>query len=564
MGDIVKSSEGKTFFVAGGPGFLGKVLIEKILWELPQIRRIFLLVRPHTADNAEFAANRQREMFRSRVFDRLRARHGQGFGAFVAEKIKLVQGDIAEPDLALGADAVEVLGADVDWIINLAASVKFHERLDRAISSNTIGPRNLLKLAKQFRNAKLLHVSTAFVSGRRTGLIREEVLQPDVCAFEAMGIACADVFRTQTEIDRVLRLAETVDVESRTRAAKSDFRHAAVDGVPPNQINKTLEAAAERNRQRWVDNVFSREGVARARGFGWIDTYTFTKALGEQLLVQCNDGVPIVILRPSVIESSLSAPEPGWIEGFRMTSPILFGYGSGELPDFPARSHGIIDLIPVDFVVSAMIAALTLSPERPNPTVLQVGSGYDNPLRWSELMQYTEEYFRRMPLHATDGPIVPQRWRFRSPDEFNGWLRMRQRISCIALNACDWLYGWPGTARVRRGLRATDRYYKRLRHLADIYGDYTHLDCCFRTENTRGLFQSLTRDDQMTFFFDPTGIDWPTYIQGVQLPGVRRHVMKQREVKCGTTWERAFGQRQKDRSRSADHTTRTTSPKAAC
>jgi len=44
----------------------------------------------------------------------------------------------------------------------------------------------------------------------------------------------------------------------------------------------------------------------------------------------------------------------------------------------------------------------------------------------------------------------------------------------------------------------------------------------------------------MMFFFDPTAINWQSYIQQVQLPGVRRHVMKQQGVQCGTIWGSAF------------------------
>lgn len=37
--------EGKTIFITGGSGFLGKVLIEKILRKSPNIKKIYLLMR---------------------------------------------------------------------------------------------------------------------------------------------------------------------------------------------------------------------------------------------------------------------------------------------------------------------------------------------------------------------------------------------------------------------------------------------------------------------------------------------------------------------------------------
>lgn len=55
----------------------------------------------------------------------------------------------------------------------------------------------------------------------------------------------------------------------------------------------------------------------RARKHGWQDTYVFTKAMGEMLLGSMRGDVPVVILRPSVIESTYRDPFPGWIEGNR-------------------------------------------------------------------------------------------------------------------------------------------------------------------------------------------------------------------------------------------------------
>jgi fatty acyl-CoA reductase len=56
----------------------------------------------------------------------------------------------------------------------------------------------------------------------------------------------------------------------------------------------------------------------RARMFGWPNTYVFTKAMGEMLLVHYNrDTVPLVIIRPTMITSTYQEPFPGWIEGVR-------------------------------------------------------------------------------------------------------------------------------------------------------------------------------------------------------------------------------------------------------
>lgn len=42
---------GKSVFITGGTGFMGKILVEKLLWSCPDIREIFLLMRPKKGVN---------------------------------------------------------------------------------------------------------------------------------------------------------------------------------------------------------------------------------------------------------------------------------------------------------------------------------------------------------------------------------------------------------------------------------------------------------------------------------------------------------------------------------
>ena len=530
MSEMGKFFAGKTLFVTGATGYLGKVLLERILWQLPQVRRVVLLMRPHCKSDAEAAVNLRAEIaiFGSSIFDRLRVRHGERFDAFIGEKVTAVAGDLSSPDLGLAAHSLEMLGSEVDFIINLAAEVHFHERLDFAVRSNTQGPHHLLKFATRFRNPILLHVSTAYVSGRRTGPIPEHPLQPDISAFGLMGVANGEPFRTDDEIALARRLGDSVERESQTRTSRGEFRQSVIAQFRSVRITgeDPVNDAAETYRHRWVRDRLSQEGLSRARRFGWVDTYSFTKALGEQLLVKSVNGIPIIILRPSIVESTLHQPEPGWIEGFRMSSPVLFGYGQGVLPDFPARRDGIIDFIPADFVVSALLASLTAAPRGSNPKVFQVASGWENPVRWHQLMDYTHDYFRQLPLSGDTGPIVPHDWSYPCYDSFDVWLRRRSMTLQMAHTVCEHLDFLPGATRLRDKFAVQRANLKRLESITRLYAGYCGLDCQFQTDNTRQLFRSLSSEDQRDFFFDPTAIDWPTYIRKIQLPGVRRHVLE--------------------------------------
>ena len=105
-------------------------------------------------------------------------------------------------------------------------------------------------------------------------------------------------------------------------------------------------------------------GRARAASVGWPDAYAYTKALGEQALTETKGDVPVSIVRPSIIESALAEPRPGWIRGFRMAEPVIISYARGLLKEFPGVPEGTVDVIPVDLVVAAVIAVAALGPER--------------------------------------------------------------------------------------------------------------------------------------------------------------------------------------------------------
>ena len=139
------------------------------------------------------------------------------------------------------------------------------------------------------------------------------------------------------------------------------------------------------------------EVVARPR-------HPYTKALGERALVsQFGDTVPMTIIRPSIIESALAEPRPGWIRGFRMAEPIIVSYARGLLREFPGVPEGVTDVIPVDLVVAAIIAVAAAGPDPSGPVVYQVASSVRNPLRYGELVDLVQSWFTEHPLYDADG-----------------------------------------------------------------------------------------------------------------------------------------------------------------
>jgi hypothetical protein len=124
--------------------------------------------------------------------------------------------------------------------------------------------------------------------------------------------------------------------------------------------------------------------------------------------------VPVTIVRPSIIESALREPSPGWIRGFRMAEPVIISYAQGLLKEFPGIPEGVVDVIPVDIVVAATIDAAARRPEpEATPEVVQVASGAANPLRYRRLVGMVQQWFSEHPLYDAKGqPIVVPAWSF--------------------------------------------------------------------------------------------------------------------------------------------------------
>lgn len=52
-GGIREFFKGKSIFITGGSGFMGKVLLEKLLYSCSDVKEIFLLMRPKRGKSGE-------------------------------------------------------------------------------------------------------------------------------------------------------------------------------------------------------------------------------------------------------------------------------------------------------------------------------------------------------------------------------------------------------------------------------------------------------------------------------------------------------------------------------
>ncbi|KAK6116787.1 hypothetical protein DH2020_049520 [Rehmannia glutinosa] len=136
--------------------------------------------------------------------------------------------------------------------------------------------------------------------------------------------------------------------------------------------------------------ILKKLGKERAALYGYYNGYQLTKAMGEMVLNEIRGDIPLLIIRPSIIESSYKEPVPGWIQGYRMFDPVITSYGKGQLPAYLADPDVVADIVPVDMVANTIIAAIAKhgTVNTPQLNIYHVATSSVNPLRLSDSFEY--------------------------------------------------------------------------------------------------------------------------------------------------------------------------------
>jgi long-chain acyl-CoA synthetase len=113
---VRESLAGKHVLLIGFTGFIGKVWLAKILEEIPEIAKVHLLIRRQRSTTAR--RRFEKIVAESPLFENLHIRYGEDFGAFLAEKTEVIEGDITQPGLGIEAATFERLKSDLDVVIN--------------------------------------------------------------------------------------------------------------------------------------------------------------------------------------------------------------------------------------------------------------------------------------------------------------------------------------------------------------------------------------------------------------------------------------------------------------
>ncbi|XP_044263414.1 fatty acyl-CoA reductase wat-like [Tribolium madens] len=260
---ITEFFENQTVFLTGGGGFLGKVLIEKLLRECPDVRKIYMLMRQKKGKTPKQRLN---ELFNFPCFDYIKANN-----AAVIEKVCVINGDCQKPFLDLNSENARVLKEETTCVIHAAASVRFDQTLKEA-SYNVRATRDILELAKEMANLKcFIFVSTAF-SNSLNPRIKEDFYDPPIEAEKLLNVVNAlkdDVLQKLTP----QLLGQWPNTYIYTKSVSESLIR-SIDTFPTAVIRPGIILSSVRKPMPgWIDNFYGPVGIATGAGLGVLKTF---------------------------------------------------------------------------------------------------------------------------------------------------------------------------------------------------------------------------------------------------------------------------------------------------
>ncbi|MFZ0816110.1 MAG: SDR family oxidoreductase, partial [Candidatus Sulfotelmatobacter sp.] len=510
---VRRALAGRHVMLIGVTGFIGKVWLANTLLDLPEIGRIYLLIRRQKSNPAEQRFEKMVE--ESPVFDPLFEKYGMGFAEYLREKVEVVEGDVAQAGLGLNAEAARRLQKNLDLVVNSSGLTDFNPDLRDALATNTDAAMNILEFVRGTEHGGLLHLSTCYVAGERDGRVAERII-PN---YTPHRVGNFDAEQEWHALHEVIAKAEA-QAESEEVTAGLKMQSLANEHAAKGLQGAALENQIRKNRIRWLKTYLTEAGTRRAKELGWPNTYTLTKSLAESLMVTHGAGLPIAVVRPAIVETSVAKPFLGWNEGINTSASLSYLLGT-YFRQLPTNESKRLDIIPVDAVCAGMTLIAAAIVERRHDSLYQLATSVTNPCDMGRSIELTS---------------LAHRKHYRAQEGLESWLRLRfdaipvsktryQRMSAPAQKAIV-----KSIQRImsplplkKTPLVKTERNLERLEKLIELFEPFILFnEHDFAADNVEKLSHALVKDEQEEFGYKARLLDWWDYWINVHIPALRR------------------------------------------
>jgi len=510
---VRETLRGKQILLVGVTGFIGKVWLVNLLGDLPEIGKIFLLIRRQRSASAQRRFEKIVE--ESPAFDALHQRYGDDLARFLGERIEAIEGDVSLPGLGIAPEMRARLARTLDLVMNSSGLTDFNPDLRDALASNVAAVTHLLDFVRQCDHAGLIHLSTCYVAGARDGRVAEE-LRPNYTPAHLPDFDAGQ--ELQALYDLVKRAEERSESAEVTAALRRQAlgKRAATQALP----GKELENLIRRNRARWLRNRLARAGTRRARRLGWPNTYTFTKSLAESLIATRGADLPVAVVRPSIVETSTAQPFRGWNEGINTSAPLSYLLGT-YFRQLPTNERKCLDVVPVDLVCRGITLIAAAVVARRHQRLYQLATSAYNPCDMGRSIELTSLAHRKHYL-AQQGLEHWLRAKFEtipvSKSRYKKLSVPAQKAVVQGINraAAALQFKRPPLARRERDLARVEK-------LIELYEPFIlENEHVFEAENVQLLSEALPPEEKEVFGYDSGTIDWWDYWINIHIPALRK------------------------------------------
>lgn len=465
---------GRSVFITGATGFMGKVLVEKLLRSCPDVSHLYLLMRPRRGLDVR---HRLDDMLGTPMFDELRRSRPDQL-----RKVVAVPGDITLPELGISVSDRELLCEEVSVVFHSAATVKFDEALKLSIEMNLLGTKRMLQLAHHMKKLEaFIHVSTAYCNCDRAE-VREMV------------------YPAPTDPDKLVQCVDWMDADMAehmtpkilgSRPNTYTFTKALAETVVANEAGKLplaivrpsiVTAALREPVTGWVDNLNGPTGLLVGAGKGVLRTlYCHRDMVADLIPVD----LCINLLLTVGWKTACKAP--------RNRAPSNASACSGE----------------------GGAAATAAAAGVPDIPVYNCVSGAQNPVTWARLEECGRTHLRRNPY---SGVLWYPGGSFKSS-------RLYNEVCVVALHTIP-AYIMDGVARLSGQKPMMVRIQQRLSKAVKCLQFFTTSEWRFTNDNVQRLQAEMAPADRRVFDFDVREVDWDAYLNSYVL-GIRKFILKE-------------------------------------
>ncbi|CAG9770822.1 unnamed protein product [Ceutorhynchus assimilis] len=450
--EIKKFYKDSCIFITGATGYLGKLVLEKLLRTCPDLKKVFILIRTKKGKNIE---ERLEAIFDEPPFDVLK-RNDPNF----RNKVHVVEGDVGLPDLGLNESDREKLIQEVDSIIHFAATVRFDEKLRLAAHINVRGVRDFIKLARNMKKLKVfLYVSTAFSNcllSRQT--VDEVFYEPPMTADKLLSLV------DSLDDDQLGKITDMVikdfpNTYTFTKCIAEDVLRKEGKNLPiaihrPSIVIPTVKEPIS----GWIDNFYGTTGLFMAVGIGLVRTIRGKK-----------DNKAEMIPADYVVNSCLAT----------MWDVATIRSVNDNKEDQTEGSLKIEQDVPIYNCVSSA----------------------QNPLTWAGYQSITEKHGKRIPSEKC-------LWYYSFKLRANYYDNL---LACFFLHTIPaYIVDFTLTCLGKKPMLV--KGYQKINKFTKVIEYFTMNSWNFGNNNTQTLWKRMKKYDQELFDFDIEKLNWDSYI----------------------------------------------------